>query len=99
MSISIAAPQKNRIKPAFMVKKLEGQVDREICEFDKTGKIIRKKVKVDAGWLVTTAKGHSIRVFTEAEMARLGFDQTIPLVDMDSDGDVVGAIPNMAVAQ
>lgn len=94
----VAAPQKQRIRPAFMAQKLEGSVDREIINFDAKGKRVVSKVKADAGYLVTTARGNSIRVWTDADMHRLGFDQNIPLVDFEHDGVVVGEIPNPVAA-
>src|SRR5690606_28394556 len=92
MSMSIAAPNKPQVRPAFMVQKLEGKVKREIIEFDAKGRKVRKTVEADAGWLVKFPKGHSIRVFDEAELTRMGFDRTIPL--LDDDGEVVGTLPN-----
>lgn len=94
----VAAPAKQRVRPAFMAQKLEGQVEREVISFDQKGKKVVNKVKVDAGYLVTTARGNSLRVWTDEDMKRLGFDQNIPLVDFEHDGEVVGAIPNPVAA-
>lgn len=98
--VQIAAPKRQRIVPAFTVQKLEGQVERTIISFDKEGKKYDKVVKADAGFLVTfPAKGHSIRVKDVAELKRLGFDQTIPLLDGDSEDDeALGYMPNSVVA-
>lgn len=93
----VAAPQKQRIRPAFLVKKLEGKRTQTIYTFDAKGKKQARDIEVDAGYLVKfPIRGHSIRVANEAELKRLGFDQTIPL--LDNEGDAVGAIPN-AVAE
>lgn len=92
MSVSIAAPEVQKIRPAFMVEKLEGKVSRDVITFDQKGKKVVSKVDVDAGYLVTFPKGHSIRVYDNAELQRLGFDRTIPLIN--EEGDEVGTIPN-----
>ena len=100
MTTMIAAPARQRIIPAFVVKKLEGQVERTVIQFDKEGKKHDKTVKVDAGYLVSfPSKGHSIRVKDAAELKRLGFDQTIPLVDDGAENDdIVGYMPNSVAA-
>lgn len=91
--IRVAVPEQPKIRPAFSVRKLEGKAKREIISLDPTtGKRTVKTVEVDAGYLVTMYKGHSIRVWDEANLHRLGFDRTIPLVN--PEGDVVGEMPN-----
>lgn len=99
-NVQIAAPARQRIVPAFVVQKLEGTVERTMIVFDKEGRKQEKVVKVDAGYLVSfPAKGHSIRVRDVAELKRLGFDKTIPLVDANGDNDdVFGDIPNPIAA-
>lgn len=96
MNMQIAAPQRRKIVPAFTVQKLEGKVERTLIKFDAKGKRYEDIVKVDAGYLVSfPTKGHSIRVKDAAELKRLGFDQTIPLVDANNDEDEIeGYIPN-----
>lgn len=96
MTVRIAAPARQRFVPAFMVQKLDGVIEREVIKFDTKGKKRVELVKEPAGYLVKfPSKGHSIRVRSDAELKRLGFDQTIPLVDDGSDNDdVVGSIPN-----
>lgn len=96
--IRVAAPALQRVRPAFMVQKLEGQVEREVFNFDAKGKKVKSVIKVDAGYLVTTARGNSFRVYTDAEMQRLGFDRNIPLVDFEREGEIVGTIPNPVAA-
>lgn len=99
-NIQIAAPNQQRIVPAFMVQRLEGTVERTMIVFDKEGRRQEKVVKQDAGYLVSfPTKGHSIRVKDAAELKRLGFDRTIPLVDANGDNDdVLGSMPNTVVA-
>lgn len=96
MAIHVASPQKQKIVPAFVVKELEGKVKRVIHGWDGKGEKTEKVVEEPAGFLVTfPVKGHSIRVSSVKELERLGFDQTIPLVDANSDDDdPVGEIPN-----
>lgn len=98
--IRVAAPSQKRIVPAFMVKKLEGMVERTMIVFDKEGRRKEKLVQQDAGYLVSfPTKGHSIRVKDMADLRRLGFDRTIPLVDAENDDDdAVGEIPNVVAA-
>jgi hypothetical protein len=95
--LRIARPDKAKIVPAFMVEKLVGKHKRELVKFTSKGDRKTEVVEEDAGYLVTFPKGHSIRVSTDAELHRLGFDQTIPLID--EDGDAVGEIPNVAISQ
>lgn len=97
-AIRIAAPNRRMIRPAFTVKKLEGKVKQRILSFDGKGKKTEQIVDVDAGYLVKLAKGHSIRVYTDKDLHRLGFDRSIPLVDMDNEGEIVGEIPNPIMA-
>ena len=92
MTMQIAAPERPKVRPAFMVEKLEGKISREVINFDAKGKKVVSLVDVDAGYLVKFPKGHSIRVLDDAELHRLGFDRTIPLID--DDGEQVGTIPN-----
>lgn len=98
--MQIAAPNRQRIVPAFTVQKLEGQVERTVIAFDKEGRKYDKTVKVDAGYLVSfPTKGHSIRIRNVDELKRLGFDRTVPLVDDNADNDdVLGYMPNSIAA-
>jgi hypothetical protein len=94
MGYSVAAPVERKIKPAFIVKKLEGTRKEVIIGWDAKGKRTPKEVEVPAGYLVKFPhRGHSIRVKNDADLARLGFDQTIPL--LDADGEPVGEIDNI----
>lgn len=90
-NIRIARPEAAKHVPAFTVRKLEGTRTRTVRSFGKSG-IVVKEVEVDGGYLVTFPKRHSI-VVDEADLVRLGFDKTIPLLADDID-DPVGYIPN-----
>lgn len=100
MSVAIAAPNRMKIVPAFVVRKEEGVRKRTTYSFTKEGKRMEKVVEEPAGYIVSfPAKGHSIRVRNEHELRRLGFDKTIPLVNAGSDDDdEYGEMPNTAVA-
>lgn len=100
-NIRIAQPTQRKIVPAFVVQKLDGEVERTIIGKDSKGARKETTVKVPAGYLVSfPTKGHSIRVLTEAALKRLGFDQTIPLVDAGSDNDdILGEMPNAVAAR
>lgn len=96
-NVRIAQPERRKIVPAFIVQKLEGKVEHTVYGFDAKGKKKETTSEIDAGFMVSfPAKGHSIRIRTPADLKRLGFDQTIPLVDANSDNDdVEGEIPNL----
>ena len=89
------APVPN-VLPAFTVTKIPGKVDHIIHTFKKDGGGIETKtVKEDGGFMVHfPIKGNSIRVRTISDLKRLGFDQTIPMVDSRYD-QVVAEQPNM----
>ena len=84
------------IRPRYEVHKLDGKVERTITkqnvdDKDKpTGGFYTETIEEDAGWMVYFPTGSSIRIRTQAEMERLGFDKPPELVDMDS-GDIVGS--------
>lgn len=90
--VDIAAGPRQQIRPAFVVRKLNGKRKQIIYTFDAKGQKVGKEVELDAGYLVKFPKGHSIRVTNEASLKRLGFDQTVPLID--SDNEIVGYIDN-----
>lgn len=97
-SIAVARPHVPKVVPAFVVEKLEGKVKSPMIQFDKDGKKHDVLVEKDAGYMVSfPAKGHSIRIPDAHELKRMGFDQTIPLVDTArgmSGDDPVGEIDN-----
>lgn len=103
-NVRVAAPSKPKIVPAFVVRKLEGKVPHTLIKYRSDGdNPVREEVTVeeDAGWLVTfPIKGNaSIRVRTEKELQRMGFDQTIELISEAADDDeVYGSLPNPVVA-
>lgn len=88
------APQQN-VKAAFTVQKLEGKVPHTVHRFDKkTNKIVKKTTQVDAGFLVTFAKGHSIRAIDEDHLKQIGAGLSIiPVVDTET-GEIKGGVRN-----
>lgn len=94
---SVARPLKEQYRPAFTVKKLDGKRTEELITWDNKGQKQVKLVEVDAGYMVYMRNGHSIRVRDEANLKRLGFDQTIPLVD--DEGESVAEIPNLIITE
>lgn len=99
-SFRAARPNERKIVPAFIVRELEGKVKRVLHGWDAKGNKTEKEVEVPAGFEVRfPAKGHSIRVRNASELRRLGFDQTIPLVDANAEeDDVEGYMPNTVAA-
>jgi hypothetical protein len=92
-NIQIARPPEGNYIPAFTVEKLEGTIKQKVYAFDERGVRTEKITEVDAGYLVCfPQKKHSIAVRTKAELVRLGFDNTIKLVD--EYGDVKGQVEN-----
>lgn len=91
-SVRVAAPQRQNIVPAFTVKKLEGTRKEIVHFFDAQGKRQQEVKERPKGYLVKFSKGHSITVKDDDNLKRLGFDQTIPLVD--GNDDVHGYLPN-----
>lgn len=93
-----AVKQVERVRPAFTVKRLTGEVDHTVHIFDKKENRIKSKViKEPAGFLVKFMKGHSIRCKDEEHLRRIGAGTTfIPLVDTEDDS-IVGSMPNSAI--
>jgi hypothetical protein len=88
----IAAPQQQRIKPAFKLRKLDGKVSRKIFVKDaKTGKLVSKIVDEDAGYMLHCMNGSSIRIRNAEQLAELGITEVVPLVDGET-GEVVGTV-------
>ena len=75
------------IKPRYEVE----FVDEEVTEkhfVREDGRNVEKEVQVPYGYNVYFPAGHSIRVRTEDELRRLGYD--VPAELIDEDGEVVG---------
>ncbi len=91
----MAVRNDTRVKPAFTVTKLSGEVDHKVHIFDKKeNKIKSKTIKKPAGYLVKFAKGHSIRCRDDEHLKRVGAGlKFVPLIDPET-GEVKGAVPN-----
>jgi hypothetical protein len=91
--------QPRDLKPNFIVQRQEGPFTKKVLRFVKKdiggGKIINEKVIEEKvfthGYMVAFPKGHTVFVETDAELARLGFDSTPNIIDMDT-GDVVSSL-------
>lgn len=95
MALQIAAPPEKKIKPAFVVEKLPGKAKRKFIKLTtEDGVTTREEYTkdVDAGYMVTLMKGHSVHIWTKKDLERLELDKTIPLVN--DEGDTVGSLPN-----
>lgn len=98
MTQYVAMQPQQQVRPAFTVRKLEGTCDKVVHIFDKKeNKIKSKTTQVDAGYLVTFMKGHSIRCYDLDHVRAVGAGlDVIPL--MDEEGNVKGGITNDAIA-
>ena len=83
------------VKPAYIVQRIEGKVDHTTAKPKETGGFEYSKKKEPGGYMVYLPNGDSLRVRTDDELKRLGFDSPANLVDMDS-GEIVGSMNNMS---
>lgn len=84
-----------QIKPQYIVQKLNGKRKHTIASPAKKGGFDYKEVEEPAGYMVFFPSGSSIRVRTDDELKRLGFDSPANLVDMES-GEIVGSMKDMS---
>lgn len=77
------------IKPRFEVEEIDKEVEHVVYEKDDEGNLTQKTLKEPFGYMVYFPTGASIRVRTEAELRRLGFDRDPMLIDLET-GDEVG---------
>ena len=91
----VAMPELEKIRPAFIVRKIEGTVPHKVHAFDKGANRIRTKTIQEPGvYLVTFRKGHSIRFKDEAHLKRIGANvRLIPMVN--DEGEVKGYAQNI----
>lgn len=86
--------QQSNVRPRYEVERLEGTViETHVVRED--GRNVEKEVEVPAGYMVYFPAGHSIRVRTDEELKRLGYDQPAELID--EDGEVVGTTQQMSL--
>ena len=83
------------IKPRYEVEAVDEMVT-ETHFIRKDGRNEEKQVKVPYGYNVYFPAGHSIRVRTDEELKRLGFDRPAELIDEET-GDVVGTTQQMSL--
>lgn len=85
-----------RISPRYEVEKLQGTVERTMLTRNAETGINEEFTKeVPAGYMVYMAAGHSIHVWDEEELKRLGFDKPPELID--EDGEVVGTTQQLSL--
>jgi hypothetical protein len=85
-----------RITPRYEVEQLPGTVERTLLVRNAETGINEEVVKeVPAGYMVYMSAGHSIHVWDDAELKRLGFDKPPELID--EDGDVVGTTQQLSL--
>lgn len=85
------------IRPSYEVEFVD-EVVIETHYAREDGRNVERKVEVPYGYNVYFPAGHSIRVRTDADLARLGFNKPAELVDMDS-GDEVGTTAQSTLKQ
>tara|TARA_R100001594_G_scaffold22817_1_gene44311 strand:- start:6393 stop:6731 length:339 start_codon:yes stop_codon:yes gene_type:complete len=83
------------VKPAYIVQRIEGKVKHTTAKPKETGGFDYTEKQEPGGYMVYLPNGDSLRVRTDGELQRLGFDSPANLVDMDS-GEVVGSMSNMS---
>lgn len=86
--------QQSNIKPRYEVEKVDEMVI-ETHVVRENGRNVEKEVEVPYGFNVYFPAGHSIRVRTEEELHRLGYDTPAELID--EDGEVVGTTAAMSL--
>ena len=84
-----------QIKPQYIVQKLDGKRKRTIASPTEKGGFDYNEIEEPAGYMVFFPSGSSIRVRTDDELQRLGFDSPANLVDMES-GEIVGSMKDMS---
>jgi hypothetical protein len=90
-------PQQDKIKPRYEVETVnETVIETHFVREDDRN--VEKKVEVPYGYNVYFPAGHSIRVRTNDELRRLGFDVPAELIDEDT-GDVVGTTRSASLKQ
>jgi len=72
----------------------DGKVTRTHYKWDSEARKMEPvEVKEDAGYMLYTPTGTSVRIKSEKELKRQGFHNSAPLIDMES-GDIVGPADN-----
>lgn len=80
--------QQQNIKPRYEVERVDEMVIETHLKRED-GRNVEHEVEVPYGYNVFFPQGHSMRVRTDAELERLGFDRPAELID--EDGEVVGS--------
>lgn len=86
------------IKPRYEVHRNDTMVTETRYRRNEDGINEAYTVEVPYGYDVYFPAGHSIRVATDKELQRLGFEQPPDLIDMDS-GESVGTMRPLSLKQ
>lgn len=82
------------IKPRYEVEAVDStMIERRLTRVD--GRNVEEDVKVPYGYNVYFPAGHSMRVATDEELKRLGFDRPAELIN--EDGDTVGSTAHQSL--
>lgn len=69
---------------AYVVKKLEGTVEREASRFDrKTGKVVKEMKEEPAGYLVFFPRGHYLRIRKLGDLKRYRLSKRPNMISLD----------------
>ena len=82
------AMSSQRVRPRFMVRKLDGDITRiaKVWDVDQR-RFVDKEVTEPGGYMVSFPNNHSVRM-SESELKHHGFDRDPTLVDMNTGVDV-----------
>jgi hypothetical protein len=85
---------------AFVVRELEGKVEREVCAFNPKTNSIEKKMKSEpAGYMVYFPRGHALRFRTMAQLKHYQLDQEPAIVNLEGLHDPKSAAGKLLRAQ
>lgn len=75
---------------AYTIVEVDGPFKKELVQFNEATKTLdRVEVVHDKGYIVQFPKGHSIFYYTLAELKAYGYGETVDLINMNSDGEIV----------
>lgn len=85
---------------AYVVRELEGTVQREITPYDKKSKeITRKIIEQPAGYLIYFPRGHVLRMKSKEELAHYGLNRKPKLINLQGLEDPNSPLGKLMMAQ
>lgn len=85
---------------SYVVRELEGTVQREITPYDKkTKEITRKMIEQPAGYLVYFPRGHVLRFKSKQELALYGLNRKPKLINLQGLEDPNSPLGKLMLAQ